>query len=146
MGIQWTVLTHWTQNWKLFSKICTQSWEKCKNLPKNSNFEEIGEFYHVLSFFSSLGAYFWKQFSVLCSVSQDSSFGTHQPYIWDKKYLTPRRGPQKFQGVSASVAPLNYDQIQQYFRIGFSAIEGPCKLIYRKNIDIIGRACTLIHV
>ena len=49
-------------------------------------------FSHFFAYFSWLGAYFWKWFSVLCSVNQDGSFDTHEPYIWAKKIFDPRRG------------------------------------------------------
>ena len=50
MCMQWSSLNHWTQNWKPFSKILTQSWEKCQKPPIIVYFEIIHWFYKFLHF------------------------------------------------------------------------------------------------
>ena len=97
MGIKWMVLTHWTQIWNLFLKICIQSWENCQKPSQNVYFDKIGKFCHFLAIFSGLDAYFQKRFSDLCSVSPDSSFDTHQPCIRAEKNW-PQKGGLKQKG------------------------------------------------
>ena len=103
MGIKICVLKNVTQQKNQFWKRPTITWIIAKKLLKNRVWGHSTIFNQFFVHKSWQSHSFSKRIVFLSHIFQDTNFDTHNSLFWEKKNVTPKRGPRNFQ---VGVGPL----------------------------------------